>query len=50
MLFYRSGGREFKPTRGHLLKDFGKLYTGDPDVITELASGCMDVDVQGSIL
>ena len=30
MLFSRSGGREFKPTRGHLFKGFGNLYTGDP--------------------
>ena len=26
MLLSRSGGREFKPTRGHLFKGFGNIY------------------------
>ena len=30
MLLSRSGVREFKPTRDHLFKGFGNLYTGDP--------------------
>ena len=38
MLFSGSEGRELKPPRGTLFKDFENLYTGDPDVITELAS------------
>ena len=54
MLFSRSGGCEFKPPRDHMFKDFGNLYTGDPQRTfskeTELASGCMDVDVKGSIM
>ena len=54
MLFSRSGGLEFKPSRGHLYKGFGNLYTGDPQRTCskeiELASGCMDVDMKGSIM
>ena len=56
MLFSRSGGCEFKPPRDHMFKDFGNLYTGvvTPQRTcskeTELASGCMDVDVKGSIM
>ena len=36
MLFSSSGGCEFKPPRDHMFKDFGNLYTGDPDGLPQI--------------
>ena len=44
MLFSRSGGHGLKPTRGHLFKGFGNLYTGDPQMNMQQKQQSWQVD------
>ena len=45
-----AGSSPSHDTMVYLSESILSSYTGDPDVISELASGHMDVDVKGSIM
>ena len=36
MFFFRSEGREVEPPCDTVFKDFGNLYTGDPDGLPQI--------------